>query len=308
MRLRSLSPAFVAAALLNLAGCGKATRAGGGDEPLGATDRAGSPRVIALWPDGAPGSEARRGEPELARDYWVRNVHDPSVTVFAPPAGKANGTAIVIAPGGGHRELVFDAEGVDPARYLAGLGVTAFALKYRLAREEGSPYDLEKHTAADIRRAMRLVRSRAAEWKIDPARIGVMGWSAGGEVAAMVAYRPVPGDPRSPDPVERVSARPDFQIIVYPGPYGIPDDVPPDAPPAFFLAANDDEGPSANIIALLQKYRRAGVPAEAHLYAEGHHAFNMGRRSTLVSIKTWPQRMADWLTDRGLLSPRRGAE
>ncbi len=217
--------------------------------------------------------------------------------MFVPPSG----TAVVIAPGGGHRELVFNPEGVEPAQYLAALGITAFALKYRLAREEGSPYDLEKHTAADIRRAMRLVRSHASEWGLNPDRIGVMGWSAGAEVAAMVAYRPVPGDGQSPDPVERVTAKPNFQIIIYQGGYGIPDDVPPDSPPAFFLAANDDDGAAKNIVMLLEKYRRAGIPAEVHLYAEGHHAFNMGSRSNLVSIRTWPQRMADWLADRGLL-------
>ena len=233
----------------------------------------------------------------------MKNIHNPSLTVFAPRTGAASGTAVVIAPGGGHRELVFNPEGVEPARYLAALGVTAFALKYRLAREEGSPYDLERDTAADIRRAMRMVRSHAQEWGIDPARIGVMGWSAGGEVAAMVAYRPVPGDGQSPDPVERVSAKPDFQIIIYPGDYGIPDEVPADSPPAFFLAANDDQGPAHTITSLLEKYRRAGIPAEVHLYAAGHHAFNMGARSELVSIRTWPQRMADWLADRGLLKP-----
>ena len=119
----------------------------------------------------------------------------------------------------------------------------------------------------------------------------------------MVAYRPVPGDGQSPDPVERVSAKPDFQIIIYPGDYGIPDEVPADSPPAFFLAANDDQGPAHTITSLLEKYRRAGIPAEVHLYAAGHHAFNMGARSELVSIKTWPQRMADWLADRGLLKP-----
>jgi acetyl esterase/lipase len=262
-----------------------------------------APSVIVLWPGGAPGSEARRQEPEKAKDWWVKNIHNPSLTVFAPRPGGASGTAVVIAPGGGHRELVFDPEGVEPARYLASLGVTAFALKYRLAREEGSPYDLERDTAADIRRAMRLVRSHAQEWGIDPDRIGVMGWSAGGEVAAMVAYRSVPGDRDAADPVERASAKPDFQIIIYPGDYGIPDVLPPDAPPAFFLAANDDPGPARTITTLLEKYRRAGIPAEVHLYAEGHHAFNMGARSNLVSIRGWPQRMADWLADRGLLTP-----
>jgi acetyl esterase/lipase len=264
-----------------------------------------SSRVIPLWPDGAPGSEARRGEPELAKDWWVRNVHDPSLTAFFPRKGDGCGTAVIIAPGGGHREIVFDAEGVAPAQYLARLGVTAFALKYRLSQDAGSTYDLETHSAADIRRAVRLVRSLPKEWGLHPDRVGVMGWSAGAELAAMVSYRPVPGDPSSADPVERVSAKPAFQILIYPGGYGIPDQVPADAPAAFFLSANDDEGPATNVVRLVQKYRDAGVSAEAHLYAEGRHAFNMGRRSTFVSLRAWPERMADWLVDRGLIPERR---
>jgi acetyl esterase/lipase len=259
-------------------------------------------RVIPLWQHGAPGSEARRDEPERAADWWVKNVHNPSLTGFFPPTAAANGTAIVIAPGGGFRELVFDAEGVAPAKYFANLGVAAFALKYRLAREEGSSYDLERHTGADVRRAMRLVRSHAQEWGLDPDRIGIMGWSAGGEVAAMVAYRPSPGDAGSEDPIERVDAKPSFQILVYPGSYGIPDVVPPGAPPTFVLAASDDEGPADVLSDLIRKYRQAHVPIEAHLLAQGGHGFNMGDRSVLTSIRNWPQRMADWLKDRGLLT------
>jgi len=263
---------------------------------------AATPVVIPLWSEGAPGSEARRDEPEQAKDYWVKNIHNPSLTVFRPAAGKANGTAVIIAPGGGHRELVFNAEGVEPAQYLADLGVTCFVLKYRLFREAGSTYGPEQ-MAADIRRAMRTVRSRAAEWAINPERIGVMGWSAGGEVAAVVAYQPVPGDPRSVDPIERVGAKPNFQIVIYPGGMGMPAKLAADTPPAFFLCANDDKGPAHTIADLLGKYQAAGIPVEVHIYAEGQHAFNMGQRSKLISIRGWPQRLADWLADRRLLEP-----
>ena len=144
-------------------------------------------QVIPLWENGAPGFEARRNEPEQHKDWWYRNIHNPSITVFMPPEGKANGTAVIVAAGGGHRELVFEPEGVEPAKYLASLGITAFALKYRLFRESGSPYE-PAHVAQDIRRAMRTVRARAAEWKLDPHRIGIMGWSAGGEVAPLGTY------------------------------------------------------------------------------------------------------------------------
>jgi acetyl esterase/lipase len=261
-----------------------------------------SAQVIPLWPNGAPGFEARRNEPEQHQDWWFKNIHNPSLTVFLPPAGKANGTAVIVAAGGGHRELVFNPEGVEPAQYLASLGVTAFALKYRLFREPGSKYTIE-NTAQDIRRAMRTVRARAADWQLDPKRIGVMGWSAGGEVAALVAYPPVDGDAKSGDPIERVSARPDFQILIYPGPLGIPDKVTANAPPLFLLGAADDEYVADVMFDLTRKYHAAGAPIETHIYAQGKHAFNMGQRSQFVSIRHWPQRMAEWLEDRGYLRP-----
>lgn len=258
-------------------------------------------QVIPLWEKGAPGSEARRDEPEQHQDWWYKNIHNPSLTVYLPPAGKANGTAVIVAAGGGHRELVFNGEGVEPAQYLASLGITAFALKYRLFREPGSKYTLA-NTAEDIRRAMRTVRARATEWQLDPHRIGVMGWSAGGEVAALVAYPPGDGDDRSPDPVERANARPDFQILIYPGPLGIPGKIARDAPPLFLLGAADDEYVADVLFDLTAKYHAAGAPIEAHIYAQGKHAFNMGQRSQYVSIRNWPQRLAEWLQDRGFLA------
>jgi acetyl esterase/lipase len=259
------------------------------------------PQAIHLWDNGAPGFESRRDEPELAKDYWVRNIQNPSITVFLPPKEKANGAAVLIIPGGGHRELVFNAEGRDPAVYLNSLGVTAFALKYRLAREANSPYKIEIHAKQDAYRAMRLIRSRAKDFDIDPNRLGVLAFSAGGEIANLIAYDPGNGDPNAPDPVDRMNGKPDFQILIYPGPLGIPDVVPPDAPPAFLLVADDDADPSKTVMNLLEKYRKAGRPVEAHIFAQGSHAFNMGYRSKLASIKSWPQRMADWLSDSNIL-------
>src|SRR5262245_30972805 len=142
------------------------------------------PQVIPLWPNGAPGFEDKRNEPEQAKDYWVRNIHNPSITVFPAPKEKANGAAILIVPGGGHRELVFKAEGVEPAKYLNDLGVTCFVLKHRLARETNSPYSLQIHPRQDAQRTMRVIRSRASEWSLDTNRIGALGFSAGGEVVA----------------------------------------------------------------------------------------------------------------------------
>lgn len=262
-----------------------------------------APAVVPLWEKGAPGFESRRNEPEQAKDWWVKNIHHPSLTVFLPPKEKATGAAVVICPGGGHRELVFNAEGRDAAAHLNRIGVAAFVLKYRLAREENSPYSLDIHPRQDAQRALRLVRHHAAAWGVDPKRVGMLGFSAGGEVVSIAAYSPAAGDPAAPDPIDRLDARPDFQMLVYPGPLGIPATIPADAPPAFLLVANDD-GAAGSVVELLEKFRRAKVPVEAHVYAQGGHAFNMGDRSKLQSIRTWAQRMADWLADNGWLSRR----
>jgi acetyl esterase/lipase len=262
-----------------------------------------APQVVHLWPNGAPGFEDRRDEPEEAKDYWVKNIHNPSIEVFPAPADKANGCAVLVCPGGGHRLLVFGAEGEEPAKFLNNLGITAFALKYRLPREENSPYKLDVHPKQDAYRAMRLIRSRADEWHIDPSRLGILGFSAGGEVVSMVAYESGDGDPNAADPVDRLNGRPDFQMLVYPGPLGIPETVPKNAPPAFFVVANDDTGAAQSIVKLLNEYRAAGAPVEVHIYARGGHAFNMGSRTPLVTLKHWPDRMAEWLADNNWLKP-----
>jgi len=257
-------------------------------------------RQIYLWPNGAPGYENRRNIPEQAKDYWVKNIHNPSITAYLPPKDHATGAAVIICPGGGHRLLVYNSEGRDAARYFNKLGVAAFILKYRLFRED-STYSLEKEVRQDAYRAMRLVRSKAAQWQLDTARVGIMGFSAGGEVVAMVAYSEGKGDAKAADPVDRLNGRPDFQILIYPGPLGVPEIVPADAPPAFLIAANDDECCSVPVVKLLEKYRTAKVPVEAHILAQGGHGFNMGYRSNLQSVKGWPLLLADWLADTHLL-------
>lgn len=148
-----------------------------------------------------------------------------------------------------------------------------------------------------------MVRSMASQWNIDTSRVGIMGFSAGGEVVAKVAYASGKGDPAAADIIDRQDGKPNFQILIYPGPAGIPDIIPADAPPAFMLAANNDPCCSLPIITLLQKYRTAKVPVEVHIYAQGSHAFNMGYRSPYITLKNWPQRMAEWMADNNILKP-----
>jgi acetyl esterase/lipase len=263
--------------------------------------------IIPLYPNGAPGSEARRGEAEVAQDYWVRNIHNPSLTMFAANPRHANGAAIVIIPGGAHRELVWTTEALNFARTLNRMGITVFALKYRLAREQGSPYTIEGTAAGDARRAVRLVRAHAAEYGVDPHRIGAMGFSAGGELVTLIADNPDPGLGRAGDAVDRESARPDFQILLFPGPLGLPARAVMGAPPAFLAAGSLDECCGTPTVQLYEQLRAAGVPAELHMFAYAGHAFNLDE-SNLLSIIHWPDRLADWLADGGWLDPQSSHE
>jgi len=265
--------------------------------------RADEPLVIHLWEKGAPGFESRKDEPEVVKGGSVTNVHNPSITVFPAPKDKANGCGIIVVPGGGHRQLGFNGEGVEPAKFLNDLGITVFVLKHRLPREANSPYSLDIHPRQDIQRAMRIIRSRAAEWQLDPKRIGAMGFSAGGETVAMLVYSPTAGDPQAADPIDRVDCRTDFQISIYPGPLGIPaGPIAADAPPAFFVVSSDDTSHLGAVLDQVTKYQQAKRPVECHLYTFGGHGFGMGARSKFASIHTWTQRLTDWLGDSGLLA------
>jgi acetyl esterase/lipase len=263
------------------------------------------PRVIHLWQHGAPGFESLKDEPEQAQEWWVKHINNPSMVVFQPAKEIANGTVVLIAPGGGHKELVYTAEGVDAALFLNKLGITAVVLKYRLARELDSPYSLELHPQQDAYRAMRLLRRMSKELNIDSNRIGMMGFSAGGEVVASVAYGSGDGDAKALDAVDRLNGKPNFQILVYPGPLWVPTSIDGNAPPAFMVAAMDDACCAKPIIDLAQLYHAAKIPAEIHLYARGNHAFNMGQRTPFVSVRNWPERLAEWLKDSGYLAPRK---
>jgi acetyl esterase/lipase len=259
---------------------------------------------IRLWPQGAPGSEGETApevfesspNSKLPKRFTV--VHYPSIYVFLPPKEKANGAAVVVAPGGGHSQLVIDKEGWEIADWLNQNGMAAFVLKYRLARAPGSHYTVARDALADAARAMRTVRSRAAEWGVDPARIGFMGFSAGGELAALIETRFDAGNPGAADPIERTSSRPDFAAAIYPGfpPGSIT--VPKDAPPTFLMCTDEDRSHVVTTVNLYLDLEKQGVPTEMHIYASGPHG--VGMRPSHLPVATWPDRLRDWMVDRKL--------
>ena len=266
---------------------------------------AAEPEVIPIWEHGAPGAEAQVHVPEVVENTYVRSIHNPNLTVFRADPAHANGAAVVIAPGGGHRMLVFVNEGIMPAKTLNRFGITVFVLKYRLAREAGSTYSVERDAAADARRAIRWVRAHAADYGVDPHRVGLMGFSAGGELVSMVADNPEPQRTWKLDVVDQQSARPDFQILVYPGPLGIPGSAVKNAPPAFITAGTLDKCCEPPSMALFDQLREANVSAELHIFASTDHGFNVAMHNERVSIQHWPDRLFDWLSDEGWLLPRK---
>ena len=259
---------------------------------------------LKLWPNGAPGSEHETAaevsqpsdNPRLPKRYTV--VHSPSIFVFLPPKDKANGMAVVVAPGGGHSQLVIDKEGYDIADWLNARGIAAFVLKYRLARAHGSHYTIERDAWADAARAMRLVRSRAKEWGVDTGRVGFMGFSAGAEVAALIETHFDAGVSDAGDPIDRFSSRPDFDAIIYPGGLAAKVTVPKDAPPAFLICADNDPSHVVATVNLYLALQKQGVSSEMHIYASGGHGFGM--KPSQLPVATWPDRLKDWMLDRKL--------
>jgi acetyl esterase/lipase len=260
---------------------------------------------LKLWPNGAPGSESDKTpegvqQPENAkRPNRITYVNQPTISVFLPPKEKATGMGIVVAPGGGHAFLSMDLEGYQLADWLNERGIAVFVLKYRLAKAEKSPYGVQEHALPDSWRAIRLVRSRAAEWGLRADRVGFMGFSAGGELAALVETRFDAGNAASQDPVERVSSRPDFTMIVYPGFKPGTITVPKDAPPAFLVCAHDDPSHVVTTVNLYLDLQKQGISSEMHIYASGGHGF--GIRASHKPSADWDARMMEWMVDRKLL-------
>ncbi len=256
---------------------------------------AASAETIAVWPGVAPGSEGKTAEEStrLANgERVVSSVHKPTLTPYLPEKGKATGAAVLVIPGGGHRELWSDHEGHNVARWLAERGIAGFVLLHRLAREKDSTYTIEGHSLADTQQALRVLKSRAAEWGLKPDRIGVMGFSAGGELAALAAlrYASAEGD-----------VRPAFQALIYPA---IPKETSfskESTPPAFLVCGeNDRQNISQGLPELYLAMKKAGASAELHVYASTGHGFGL-RPSRPGAAMTWPQRFVEWLDARGLL-------
>jgi acetyl esterase/lipase len=278
-----------------------------------AQDAGAKPDVVWLWPEGAPGA---LGQEEADK---------PSLTIFPAPADKANGTAVVICPGGGYGHLATGHEGHEIAQWLNTHGVAAFMLRYRIAPRYHHPAPLQ-----DAQRALRTVRARAREWKVETTRIGIWGFSAGGHLASTAGTHCDDGKSDATDPIERVSCRPDFMILCYPvitlkPPYAhmgsrnnlLGKNADPQlveslsnetqvtarTPPTFLMHTDGDAGvvPENSVLFYLA-LRKAKVPAELHIFEKGPHGVGLAQRiQENPGLSRWPDQLADWMMVRGLL-------
>ncbi len=267
------------------------------------------PAALPLWPNGAPGSEARKDEPEKLDGTNVTNVHNPSITPFIPAPDKATGVAMVICPGGGHSKLCLGHEGYALGEWFRDHGIAAFILKYRLARDKDShdAYTIQDHAMADARRAIRTVRTKAQEWGVKPDHIGIIGFSAGGELAEFAAMQSDAGKADAADPIERASSRPDFNALIYPGTSSL-FNVEKGMPPVFIACGyGDRQDISEGMATLYLKYKQAGVKAELHIYSNVGHGFGY-RPGTTSAAGDWVFRFQEWLADSGIIKSEKVAE
>jgi acetyl esterase/lipase len=280
-------------------------------------------QVIPLWPEGVPGLRADAAEERIV-DGRVVGVHHPTLTVYRPAAGKGNGTAVILCPGGGYVRLAIGENGGADTRWLNGLGITVFVLRYRMV-EYGHPAPLR-----DVLRAMRIVRSRAVEFGVLADRVGLLGGSAGGHLAATASTMWDAAEGRTGAAIDTVNARPDFAMLVYPvitmeEPFvhkgsrtallgAAPDPalvqllslekrVRKDMPPMFLVATMEDKSvPVENSLQFYRALRDASVPTEMHLYARGPHGAS--RDPQYGPTAQWPERAAEWLADNGWIGKR----
>ena len=278
---------------------------------------ADAPKALTLdvWPGPAPGETGSVGEekatvkPGTEIVTSLTNVTKPTLTVTRPEGDKNTGVAVLVFPGGGYNNLAWDHEGEQVGRWLNSIGVTAAVLKYRVPRRPGSPRDQPPPQALmDAQRAISMVRSKAADWGVDPKKVGVLGFSAGGHLAAWASTNADKRSYETVDDGDKASCRPDFAVMIYPG--GVlkrgSDELSPEirvtseAPPCFFAHAGDDRVSPENSIRMYLALKRAGVPADLHVYASGGHGFGM--RPSDKPAATWPKRCEEWLRDQGVLS------
>ena len=309
MKILLRRSAWLAVVTLSLSA---SARSSGSDKPL----------VIDLWPGKPPGetktwpAEADQTKPDGRlvagrRVTRLGNVSIPQIHVYHPRKARPNRAAILICPGGGHHILAFDLEGTEVAQWVNSLGLTAIVLKYRVPfRDRNKRW---RAAVQDAQRAMSLVRGHAKQWKIDPGRIGICGFSAGGQTAALAAafdaerqYEPVDG-------VDRISSRPDFAMLIYPGglvtrqePTRLIDDlqITRRMPPTFLVHAMDDGVSAQNSLIVASKLKTVGVPTEIHVFARGGHGY--GLRRTDAAVTHWPELAEQWMNGLELLDRTTG--
>lgn len=266
--------------------------------------------TIALWPGAAPGAQANapaEADTTTAKDDLIAgrplirlgNVSSPTLTLYTPK-GKNTGAAVVVFPGGGYRILAIDLEGTEICDWLNSAGITCVLLKYRVP--DTGPYPKSPAALQDAQRALGLVRAHAAEWKIDPKRIGVLGFSAGAHLAAALSTHYDQRLYGAIDAADKLSCRPDFAVIIYPGYLALADknfapnpDINPTAqtPPQFIVQAEDDPVHVENAVIYFMALKNAKVPAELHIFAQGGHGY--GLRNNGLPIQYWPELVVAWL-------------
>lgn len=273
--------------------------------------------VLKVWPGKPPGTQVQGPEKDLTKPgsnkvggkrlIRLGGVAEPTLSVYRPKNAKDTGAAVVICPGGGYNILALDLEGTEVADWLNGLGVTGIVLKYRVPNR-GDKDTKWQTPLKDAQRAMSLVRSKAGQWKIDPDRIGILGFSAGGNLSALTSTRFMKREYAAIDAVDEVSSRPNFACLIYPawlnkqGTTELKEffTVTKDTPPMFFAHAMDDPIECEASIAMFLALRKLKIPADLHVYDQGGHGY--GLRRTRQPVTTWPDRLEDWLRVRKLLS------
>lgn len=269
---------------------------------LASSCRAAEPFIVDLWPGKPPGETGTLGEEKLTGTVGSRqltNVSKPTLTVYRPEKDKDTGTAVIVAPGGGFRFLAWDHEGENVARWLNSIGVTGIILKYRVPRRTDNP----QAAFQDGQRAVSLVRSKAKEWGIDPNRIGMIGFSAGGGVTGYTMLHAEKRSYEDVDDVDTVSCRLNFAMVIYAG-LGLGSGaseptVDKNTPPTFFVVAHNDNFAERTVRSYLA-LKKAGVPAELHVYASGGHGFGIRPQNT-PPVNDWTNRLEAWMRYQKLL-------